>query len=66
VSAQQEISQLVTEVFQAYQKANIKFLLRGNYASRPHLTTDDFLHEELLVTAKESVFGARQANGGMG
>jgi thymidylate kinase len=66
MSEQQEISQLVTAVFRAWQRAGVDYLVLRNYECLPHSTTNDI---DVLVDpcqlrqAEQALLGAAAETG---
>jgi thymidylate kinase len=66
MSEQQEISQLVTAVFRAWEQAGIGFLILRNYEGLPHFTTNDIdvlVAPEQVRRAEATLLGAAQEAG---
>jgi thymidylate kinase len=66
MSGQSEISQLVTAVFRAWQRAGIRFLVLRNYESLPHFTTNDIdvlVDPDQLRQAEQALLRAASQTG---
>ena len=66
MSEPQEISQLVTAVFRAWQQAGINWLVLRNYESLPHSTTNDIdvlVDPQQLRQAEQALLGAAAESG---
>ena len=65
MSEQQEISQLVTAVFRAWQQAGINWLVLRNYESLPESTTNDIdvlVGPGQLRQAEQALLAAAEAD----